>query len=59
MSRYRTERRGALLVVGLVVVHRTTLLRGVVAAALPAALVFGVAYRGLWAWGSLTAGVAG
>jgi hypothetical protein len=48
-----------LLVVGLVVVHRTTLLRGVVAAALPAALVFGVAYRGLWAWGSLTAGVAG
>jgi hypothetical protein len=49
----------ALLVVGLAVVHQTSLIRAIVAAALPATLMFGVGYRGLWAWGSLTAGVAG
>ena len=38
-----------LLVVGLAVVHKTTLPRATLAAALPATLVFGVAYGGLWA----------
>jgi hypothetical protein len=48
-----------LLVVGLVVVHQTTLPRATVAAALPAMLVFGVAYRGLWAWQSLGTSLTG
>ncbi|ERH08068.1 MAG: hypothetical protein J07HN4v3_00433, partial [Halonotius sp. J07HN4] len=39
----------ALLIGGIRVVHATTLLRATVAAALPATLVFGVAYGGLWA----------
>jgi len=44
-----------LLVVGLGVVHRTTLPRATLAAALPATLVFGVAYGGLWAGETLLA----
>ena len=37
-----------LLVVGLAVVHKTTLLRAAVAGLVPAVLVFGVAFGGLW-----------
>ena len=44
-----------LVVVGLAVVHRTTLPRATLAAALPATLVFGVAYGGLWAGETLLA----
>ena len=44
-----------LLVVGLGVVHRTTLPRATLAAAPPATLVFGVAYGGLWAGETLIA----
>lgn len=48
-----------LLVVGLAVVHETTLPRATLAAALPATLVFGIAYRGLWAGEAVVAGVTG
>jgi len=37
-----------LLVVGLAVVHETTLLRATVAGLVPAVLVFGIAFGGLW-----------
>ena len=37
-----------LLIVGLVVVHKTTLFRATVAGVLPAVLVFGLAFGGLW-----------
>ena len=43
----------ALLVLGLSVVHRTSLLRAAVAGALPATLVFGVGFRGLAALSTL------
>lgn len=43
-----------LLVVGLAVVHETTLLRAALAAAVPALLVFGYAFGGLFAFEALT-----
>lgn len=46
-----------LLAVGLSVVHETSLLRGGLAAALPAALVFGYGFGGFAALGSLLAAV--
>lgn len=45
-----------LLVVGTATVHGLSLPRAAAVAALPAAFVFGVAYRGLWAAGALAAG---
>jgi len=42
-----------LLVLGLAVVHTTSLLRAIIAGGIPAVLVFGVGYRGLWLLASL------
>lgn len=42
-----------LLVLGLAVVHETSLLRAIVASIIPATLVFGVGFRGLWLLASL------
>ncbi|TQQ82623.1 hypothetical protein EGH24_04000 [Halonotius terrestris] len=46
-----------LLIFGLAVVHETSLLRAAVAGAVPAGLVFGVAYGGVWALQSVAAAV--
>jgi hypothetical protein len=42
-----------LLILGLAVVHETSLLRAIVAGLIPATLVFGVGFRGLWALASV------
>ena len=42
-----------LLLVGLATVHETSLLRAIIAGGIPAALVFGVGFRGFWLVASL------
>ncbi|TQQ79693.1 YIP1 family protein [Halonotius roseus] len=42
-----------LLILGLAVVHETSLLRAIVAGLIPATLVFGIGFRGLWVLASV------